>query len=219
MNNMFNEILMGLTNTNVSLEDSLLKLKIFAFRLKNEELINFIDFELNGYKGVKLPEYRVLDGILIGTLSNGYWLCSNRVLATAHLKKYKLQDITICEIKESVSVLQSYLDSDENNLSKIIPPEYYNKLSETYDNGFFVQTAYVPISKAQISGILTSIREKLIDLMLTLENEFDKIEIENLFYNPTKEQIDKATFVINQFFINSFGSSVQNTKIELENDK
>ena len=55
--------------------------------------------------------------------------------------------------------------------------------------------------------------------MLSIEDQFTKTEIDTLFQNPTKEQLDKANVVINQFFISSFDSSTQNTKIELENDK
>ena len=219
MNNMYNDILSKLSDSSAPLQDVLLKLKILAHRLNNKNLTDFVNSELNGYQDSKVPKYRCIKGVLIGTVSNGYHIHKDTQLPTMHLKKHKLEDIELCEMPDSVGTLISYADAKDDNLNKIIPPELYGILSETYGNGYMVQRAYVPISNAQIKGILTSIRSTILDLIFAIEQEFNVSEMENLFSNPTKEQIDKVNPVVNQFFITSFGSSTQNTKIELGNDK
>ena len=87
------------------------------------------------------------------------------------------------------------------------------------ENGYRVTNAYVPISNAQVKGVLAGIRNAVLDLMMSMEEQFTQTELDKLFQNPTKEQLDKANPIINQFFITSFGNSTQNTKIELGNDK
>ena len=111
-----------------------------------------------------------------------------------------------------------------NDIHKPIPPELYSILSEPLGNGYVVTKAYVPINTAFIAGILSSIRTKLLDLILAMENELNETEMENLFKNPTKEQKDKINplidkFIQNNFNFNSFDNSTQNAKIALETGK
>lgn len=222
MSSIYNEILSDLSNSSKPLQDILFKLKILAHRLKNKNLAEFVNNELNGYKDRKIPKYRCIKGVLIGTVSNGRYIHKNTQLPTIHLKKHKLQNIETCEMPESLGTLVGYLETEEDNLSKIIPPELYGILSETFEGGYMVQRAYVPISKAQINGILITIRAKILDLMFAMENEFNETEMESLFRRPTKAQQDKANPVINNFFqtnFYSYGKSTQNTKIALETGK
>ena len=69
MSNMYNEILSGLTTTSYPLEDILLKLKVLAHKLKNKELTDFVNSELNGYED-DVPSYRIYNGHLTGTVEN-----------------------------------------------------------------------------------------------------------------------------------------------------
>ena len=220
MSNMYNEILSGLTTTSYPLEDILLKLKVLAHKLKNKELTDFVNSELNGYED-DVPSYRIYNGHLTGTVENLVCRRTKIALPYLHLKEHGLENLGQCIFSEKISTLIEYTKSD-NNMHKPIPPELYNILSEPFENNFVVTNAYVPIDKAFKAGILSSIRAKLLDLMFAMENEFDTTELENLFQNPTKEQQDKVNSVINKFIQNNFNSydgSTQNTKIELETDK
>lgn len=219
MSNMYNDILSDLTNTSNPLEDILLKLKVLAHKLRNKKLANFVNSELNGYNGA-VPLYRIFEGSLMGTVENLACRRTKVTLPSIHLKKHKLEDLGQCVFADKISTLIEYTKLE--NIYKPIHPELYNILSEPFENGFVVTNAYVPISNAFIVGILSTIRTKLLDLMLAMENEFDTTEMENLFRNPTKEQQDKANPLINKFIQNNFNSydgSIQNTKIELETGK
>lgn len=124
--------------------------------------------------------------------------------------------IETCYFLNKIAEIESY--KDESSLSKPIAPELYGLLSEVFEYGY-VTNAYVPISNAQIKGVLNGIRSTLIDLLMSLEEQFSQTEISSLFKTPTKEQLEKVNPIINQFFITSLGNSTQNTRIELENDK
>lgn len=216
---MYKEILSGLTTTSYPLEDILLKLKVLAHKLKNRELAGFVNSELNGYEG-DVPSYRIYEGSLMGTVENLACRRTKVTLPTAHLKSVELDSLNKCVFAEKISTLIEYSKIEE--MHKPIPPELYSILSKTLGNGYVVTNAYVPISKAFIMGIFSSIRTKLLDLMFMMENEFDTTELQNLFENPTKEEQDKVNPVINKFIqnnFNSYGGSTQNTKVELETDK
>lgn len=219
MSNIYNEILSGLTTTSYPLEDILLKLKVLSYRLKNKDLADFVNSELNGYD-TEAPAYRIYEGSLMGTIENLHCRRTKVNLAMFHLKRHGLEDLNKCVFTEKISTLVEYAKLE--TMHKPIAPELYGILSEPLKNGYMVTNAYVPIANAFVVGILSSIRTKLLDLMLAMENEFDTNELVNLFQNPTQEQQDKANPIINKFIqnnFNSYGESTQNTKIELETDK
>lgn len=215
---MYEDLLNGLTNSSCQLQDIFLKLKILATRLKNTQLKNFVESELNGYDDTdNLPSYRKVSGVLMGTVENLAYRRPNITLPTMHLEKEGIKDIQVCVFPDKIIELEGY--SEEKDLNKPIPPEFYDVLSKTLENGYRVTNAYVPISNAQVKGVLAGIRNAVLDLMMSMEEQFTQTELDKLFQNPTKEQLDKANPIINQFFITSFGNSTQNTKIELGNDK
>lgn len=215
---LYEELLLSVTNTNSQLEDIFFKLKVLAARLRIKKFIKFINSELNGYNNIdNIPSYRKVNGVLKGTVENPICRRPNITLPIMHLEKYGLENIKICNFPNKISELEAFLDKDE--VYYPINPEYYQILSESLDNGYVVTNAYIPISKAQIKGILTSIRSTVLDLLMSMEEDFSQTELDILFQCPTKEQKNKVEPIINQFFISSFGNSVQNTKIELENGK
>ncbi|MBS6552465.1 MAG: hypothetical protein ACLSUS_05490 [Opitutales bacterium] len=214
----YEDLLNGLTNSSCQLQDIFLKLKILATRLKNTQLKNFVESELNGYDNIdNLPSYRRVSSVLMGTVENLACRRPKVILPVMHLEKEGIKDIQICIFTEKIIELENY--AEEKDLNKPIPPEFYDILSKTLENGYRVTNAYVPISNAQIKGVLAGIRNAVLDLMMSMEEQFTQTELDTLFQSPTKEQLDKANPIINQFFITSFGSSTQNTKIELESDK
>lgn len=215
---LYEDLLNGLTDSSCELQDIFLKLKILATRLKNQQLKIFVESELNGYDDIdSLPKYRKIHGVLKGTVENIVCRRANITLPTLHLEQEGLSDLQDCYFPNKITELEEY--SKDNDINKPIAPELYSILSKSLGNGYVVTNAYVPIPNAQVKGILTGIRNAVLDLLMSMEEQFTQAELDTLFKNPTKEQLDKVNPIINQFFITSFGNSTQNTKIELENDK
>ena len=65
------DLITELTNNNISLTNILIKTKVLAHKLKNDELKTWIDSEQNGYSSNNVPEYRILACQSTGTISNG----------------------------------------------------------------------------------------------------------------------------------------------------
>lgn len=63
MEKLINDIAQNLVEQNGSVESALLKTKVLAYKIKNDNLINWVNGELNGYNNIKeLPEYRIFTG-------------------------------------------------------------------------------------------------------------------------------------------------------------
>ena len=214
--NLINEIILALTDSRIQIQDTLLKIKVLAAKINNKDLINFVNGELEGYEG-KIPDYRIYKGQIIGNCTNGHMNYPSMSLPTAHLEPKTYKDLTSCEFYQSIGTLNEYLNINEEKITKTIPIEYHSKLSKGLGNGYKVYSAWVPIDKGVISGVLTKIRSKLLDLMVEIEQSFSEEIIEQLFIKPDEPTKKAANKIVNNYIKNIFTSSndsKQNVKIE-----
>ncbi|TCC98506.1 AbiTii domain-containing protein [Pedobacter hiemivivus] len=65
------EVINDLIKTDGSIEPALFKLNYFARLIKNQELLDYTDAEINGYKGKEPPGYRKAIATLTVTLQSG----------------------------------------------------------------------------------------------------------------------------------------------------
>lgn len=77
--NIINPIQADIVNPKADLHSILLKTKVLAYRLKNEDLKNWVRSELDGYdEKHDIPDYRVIrDSVIRGTFFNGVYKHSN----------------------------------------------------------------------------------------------------------------------------------------------
>lgn len=180
-----------LTDNSITLTDILIKTKVLAFKLKNQELKNWIDFELNGYTEEKLPDYRVLQCQIIGQLSNGFQRATNYPIPLIALNDKQRESITTVRLNQSISTLDDFVHKgDGSKMVMNVPPEMYGFLSKNYDNGFEIEYARREIGKIQIVQLLTAVRTKLLDFLLKLNDEAgDSDDLGNLTSDYKKEMV------------------------------
>jgi hypothetical protein len=166
------ELIEELTDKSNHLTDILIKTKVLAYKLKNQELIKWIDSELNGYNNGELPEYRKLTCQIIGNLSNGFHRASNYPIPLIGLDKNLRQGMQKVALTQSVSTLDDFVHRETGGKMIInIPPEMYGYLSKDLDNGFEIEYARREIDKAQVIQTLTAVKSKLLDFLLKLNDE------------------------------------------------
>lgn len=184
------DLINDVTDKSISITDVLIKAKVLAFKLKNEELQSWINEELNGYNG-DLPQYRILHSQVIGELSNGYQRAKNYPIPLTSLNKDQREKMTTGYLHQSISTLDDFVNkSEENRMIMNIPPELYGFLSKDLDNGYVIEFARKVIDKTQIIQVLTSIRSKLLDFLLKLDEEAgDKTNIKDLSEGLIKEKV------------------------------
>lgn len=181
-----------LTDKNIPLTDILIKTKVLAQKLKNEELKTWIDSELNGYNDGTLPEYRILGCQIIGTISNGFQRANNYPIPLVGFDKKLRKGLKTVKLYQSISTLDQFVRNEKGGkLYMNIPPEMYGYLSKDFDGGFVIEYAKREIDKTQVIQTLTAVRTKLLDFLLKLNDELGEgKDITTLTEGKTKQKVD-----------------------------
>lgn len=185
------ELISKISEQEISITDVLIRTKVLAFQLKNEKLKVWIDNELNGYESSnELPSYRILPCEIIGTISNGFQRASNYPIPLIGIDDDMKKQMKTVNLFQSISAIDIMLHKGDNAKMVVnIPPDMYGYLSRDFDNGFQIELARREISKTQIIQVLTSVKSKLLDFLLELNDSFGDENIENLSQGKEKEVI------------------------------
>ena len=209
--NILTEIINLLTDNDSSITNALLKIKVFSMRLKNDSLTEWIDKELSGYKSNdELPAYRKGDCNLVGNYINGYWKMEKQILATMNLPDWVRESVEQMTFYQSISVLESYMkDEKMKTISVSIPAEIIGIITDTYQNMgnpyLTVYSAYKQVHIGAVEQIITEVRNKTLDLMLKLEQEFGfDIDMQALMEKKTAVNY-LIQNIMNQITINNEG--------------
>lgn len=176
----FDEIESDIIN-NVPLSTVMRKAKVLAHLLNNQDFKSWVEHELTGYHGqdMPLPEYRELSSVSTGTFFNGVWQNKNAVIPLEFLPQHtqkKLRTTQMTEgIKELESLLQSTSDEADHQLGYRWPSELtalFNTAAIKELNGFYLLDAKTVVSKAGLEHILDSVRNRLLDFILQLRDQY-----------------------------------------------
>lgn len=105
---LISDIVNDLVDVDKPLTSPLLKTKVLASRIKNNELLNWVNNELNGYdnKGV-VPQYRVCSGDVLANFIVGNRQVNNMALPTSSLPKDVEKTFISMNFTESVEALEA----------------------------------------------------------------------------------------------------------------
>lgn len=207
------ELITKISEGKISLTDILIQTKVLAFQLKNDELKTWINNELNGYdSGNILPAYRIISCEITGTVSNGYERLSNFPIPLVNLSNDFKTQIKTVNLSQSISAIDSLVEKDKSSkMSMHIPADFYEYLSKDFDNGYQIEYARKEISSTQIVQVLTSVKSKLLDFLLELNEAFGEESIKNLSEGDEKDQVsslfNSAVFGDNTTIIVGDGNS------------
>jgi len=220
-----NNVIEDLTDPNIELTSTLLKVQVLAHKLKNDKLKEWVDSEINGYEDEKdVPYYRIINAAVLGNIEQfrglgGYASRSKVQLSVAHTEK--VYDINMQQIilKDSFSAYEHMLQKEDNYRINI-PSIYYNNLSKIFANDWKVTSAWKVLSHHSIKGVLDSIKSNLLQFMLEIGDELG--EGDNIDFMKKKNIIDdlfdKNLGAGNTININT-GSDITQTTISGENNK
>lgn len=210
---LISDIINELVDTDKSVTSPLLKTKVLASRLKNTELLNWVNNELNGYDfHGEVPEYRQCVGNVSGTYINGYMQVNDQPLPTAGLPEKLEQSIRQMDFYQSVATLESLQKENKSGtLEAVFPAELaaiMERNIQKMGNPFFqIVRARKYTSVNVVTQILSVIRSKLLDFMLKLDEEFGNLtELEEL-----QKKNERISTIMNQTIINTGDGNVVNT--------
>lgn len=185
------QLIEELTDKNAKLVDTLIKAKVLAFKLKNQPLKDWLEHEINGYGTAPLREYRVTSCQITGTISDGFTTAKNYPVPLGGFGEKLRKIMTTWNVDISISALEKFTVEDNRTVGKVIPPELYSDLSLSLGNGYAVIYARQEVSVTQIVQILTSIRSKLLDFLLQLNEEVGEVEdVKAFVQGPAQDKVN-----------------------------
>lgn len=187
-----NTIIKELVDPQTKLKDTLLKVQVLAFKIKNTKLKEWVDNELNGFIGKEVPLYRKIPSAVFGNLIQdrgfgGMMTRNNHALPIEYLKKDLRDAMMSVSINSSVSELEHMIEKGgEYQIN--IPHVIYNEISKLFSNGWVVDSAWQKLSLNNVEGIISSIKSNLLTFLLELADEIG--EKENIDIMEHNNKID-----------------------------
>ena len=204
------QIIDELSDSEKSLTNPLLKTKVIATRIGNQELITWTNNELSSYKDKELPSYRLGKAKITCTLQRGYNIQENVPLPVTLFDKKFVEELTNFKFNQSVQTLEN-LERDNKNgtIYRDFGPDMCAGMTEmARDAGqrFAIVTMRLTVHSSQITQVLAEIRAKLLDFILEVEKEFPNLDeiIKNKLV--LKENVnEKLEQIYHQTIINTSG--------------
>lgn len=203
-----NDIINDLVDNDKSLNNALLKTKVLASQIGNNELLSWVNFELSGYDSFdSLPNYRKnISNLIMGSYINGNMKYTNQTIITNGLDKKFEKSLKNTHFFQSIASLEKDIENNKSQtLAYALPAEIIglieNNLINMGNPYFQLINARKVISSTVLTQITASVRNKLLDFMLKIDSEFGNLtEIKDL--KNKKEQI---TTIMSQTIINNNG--------------
>ena len=206
-----NELLKQLYSGEGRLSLLLLQSKEFAEKFNDEILIEFIDKELNGYDAGELPEYRIINAEIIGTIKDAYGQIAKKDVPInfSVLSEHVGIDLSQTHIPDGIGFIEDGLSELTGQLvQRQIPPRAVEMLNKTFKHNnpqFHLSSASHSFGKAALQFILTKVRQDLIAKMqkLNKENEINMKEVAS----------DIKSDIINVFVTYAWEDNEHNDKV------
>lgn len=177
------QIIKDLASSQCDLYTSLKRTKVLLQLIADEKILDWVNSELKGYSDEDtLPEYRLLKGDFFGSYTIGTFgralKYSNVSIPLGKMPVDIRNDFLSAGVRQGIPTLEQMLKNDKVNFSKPIPADFYHVIESQYmDNPFFnIVSGNVIINKMDVMNIIPEVENKLLDILLLLENEFGNLD-------------------------------------------
>lgn len=163
------EIQAAATDGTTDLETLLRKCRILASRLKNNDLKNWVQWELDGYPhDVNLPEYRIISCQSFGQFLGAFGRQLNNAPIPGNCIPSEARDVlTSIKMRQGVGSLKSIENTSESGAVRFALPADLNAIiGDRIYEGFVLALGWRMISVDAIDGILSTIRNRVLNFTL-----------------------------------------------------
>jgi hypothetical protein len=210
---LISDIINELMDYEKAISGPLLKTKVLASRIGNNNLMAWVDGELSGYEeNAQLPEYRESKGVPEGNYLNGNMQYSNAAIPIAHLKADVAKGLTKIVMRDSISSIENLIGKKGLKMSVNAQTKLYlEQTIQDLGNPYFqILNVNLQIPASFLTDILSNVRSKLLDFMLKIENEFgQETEI---------QELKSKTAVINNIMNNTINANGDGNVINTGNN-
>lgn len=201
--NILDEIIEALSSQTGSLTDALLKTKVLLHKIGHQELVEWVNNELNGYSNDdNLPEYRLLPAQVLVNASNMSYQVTSHLIPLGHLTKEQREALETAKMHQSLAVLEKLVEGAGGHLQAAIPMEANGLLGRGLTNGYQIQRAWCEIGLASVAQIFVQVRSRLLDFILGLQDQFgDNVSEQEI--KMKADLFDASTLFNNAIFGNN----------------
>ena len=195
----------AVVDSNSDLPTILRKCRILASRLKNTELKNWVQHELDGYPDEsELPDYRKAKSQSKGHFSGPFGSgMKNAPIPSISIPEKFRHTIENLEIRQGISSLNELV---ENSDGKDLHSSWSHDLiplvaGKIYENMNLI-SAWREIPAALIIGILDTVRNRILNFVLEVEEETEETE------DPTATSLpkEKVNNIFNNYIMGNVGN-------------
>lgn len=194
------EIQAAALDSSVDLADLLRKCKVLAARLRHAEFSAWVGHELNGYEDRQsIPSYRRVTTNSLGHFSGPFGSgARNAPIPPSNIAKKFRHYVTEQAFAESVSALAQLAKADQGTLQSKWPADlikYVQSNCVIYEDMVLID-AWRTIPSSTISGILDTVRTRVLDFVLAIEEE-EPLAGDTAPGEPAKLQPQAVTNIFN----------------------
>jgi hypothetical protein len=213
---MISDIIEILSDDAKSLVTPLLKVKVLATRIGNEELLKWVNNELEGYENrADLPDYRVAAATPRANLQQGYARKNKVVLPISYFDEELVNQLVEYPFYQGVKALESIADGKSGDtIVKQFGDDFSAVLTAMgAKKGLPVRIvdAWTEVHVSAAIHSLSVIRTKLLELLLELEKNFPNIDEDVKADKIDKAKVNATIITIMNNFNTSGDGNVINT--------
>lgn len=206
------DIIFGATDESTSTSNLLRKVLIVGQRLKADQIIGWVESELEGYSApAELPTYRKGLVVPVKGVWSGPVIQQFRYLDTAGLPKEIQKPLFTVDLWQPVSILEEWISDNSKSLAEPWRSEaiaiYRGLVKEgkvSRYEGLTFDEAYKEVSLPTVRGVIDSIRTEALKLALNLQ-DVNPDAGETTAAASTAENDKGIANVVNSFEITVFG--------------
>jgi hypothetical protein len=150
------------------------KCAVLASRLNNSDFKSWVAFELNGYpRDADVPPYRTIPAQAHGNLVGPLWAQMNGVpIPSALLPEKQRAFGELVHLRQPISTLEELATADENKgrLEAVWPGNLIAMMQGKF-NDWQLITAWQQIPRSAITGLVDTVRNRILEFTLELEQE------------------------------------------------
>lgn len=199
---MIKQLITDIAYDNISLSQALTRAKLISNRVKNETFKKWITKELEGYeyRDELLPDYRKIRCVTYLTIDLPYGQMHTFPVSFGDDTDREFLDLVLFHRAiEPISIIEQNLEMVTTPKGHIqLTPEQVELLGRPFQQQIAgyrgaLRSGYLEIGKAQLINIIELTKQKLLDTLLELDNEFPNLENE---FAMTKENQEKVQNII-----------------------
>lgn len=179
-------------------------LKLLLQDCKNEEILNWIDKEINGYKDdEEIPTYRILTCSVEGIIKSGNLVVSKmNIPIKEEFKDYIMRFKVRVGLNSIYQYSVAEKNSENHNLAIDIPLNYINSAADINPE-FEVTHAKRTLGIYAYTNILNELKPILLNIFIQLEKEYGTLDNYYIKMNDDEKKDDVVKCIINILVDNS----------------